>query len=69
MYIFLMRKPFEAKFMRVQETVADVRETSRRVGNAAESQATLNVALTAVAVTALLVAVILVRHVAREAGQ
>jgi hypothetical protein len=61
-----MRKPFEAKFMRVQETVADVRETSRRVGNAAESQATLNIALTAVAVTALLVAVLLVHRAAEE---
>ena len=63
-----MRKPFEAKFMRVHETIEDARETSRRIGDAAESQATLNIALTAVCVTALLVAALLV-HRAAEAGR
>jgi hypothetical protein len=48
--------------MHVQDTIADVRETSRRIGDAAESQATLNIALTAVCVCALLVALILVQE-------
>ncbi|KUM82381.1 hypothetical protein AQI94_41900 [Streptomyces pseudovenezuelae] len=60
-YIFFMRKPFEAKILRVQETIDDVSDTSRRIGNAAESQATLNIALTAVCVAALLVAMIVAR--------
>ncbi|NUR38824.1 MAG: hypothetical protein HOV73_01890 [Streptomyces sp.] len=42
----------------MHETVQDVRETSRRIGEAAETQATLNIALTSVAVTGLLVAVV-----------
>lgn len=54
--------------MHVHEAVEGVRDTSRRIGAAAESQATLNIALTAVAVTALLVAVVLVHEVYREAG-
>ena len=65
MYIIFMRKPFEAKIFSVRETAEDVRDTAQRIGAAAESQATLNIALTAVAVTALLVAVILVRGAAR----
>lgn len=64
-----MRKPFEAKFLRAAETVQDVRETSRRIGDAAESQATLNIALTAVCVTALLVAVLLVRDAGAGHGR
>lgn len=47
--------------MRVQETADDVQAAARRIGEAAESQATLNIALTAVAVSALLVAILLVR--------
>lgn len=70
MYIFPMRKPFESKIFTVKETAEDVRETAQRIGAAAESQATLNIALTAVCVTALLVAVIVVRGAARAgAGQ
>ena len=57
-----MRKPFSSKILSVQETVTDVRDTSRRIGEAAETQATLNIALTAVCVTALLVAVLLVQE-------
>ncbi|MFJ6530895.1 hypothetical protein ACIQMZ_37315 [Streptomyces longwoodensis] len=54
--------------MRVHETMDDVRDASQRIGTAAESQATLNIVLTAVAVTALLVAVLLVQDVKRGAG-
>lgn len=61
-----MRKPFSDKLLHVQETVEDVRTTSRRIGDAAESQATLNVALTGVCVCALLIALLLVRE--RGAG-
>lgn len=53
-----MRKIFDTKILPVHETVQDVRETSRRIGEAAETQATLNIALTSVAVTGLLVAVV-----------
>lgn len=69
MYIFLMRKPFTAKVFSVKDTVEDVRETSRRIGSAAESQATLNIALTGVCVLALLLALITVTDLRRqEAG-
>lgn len=68
MYIDLMRKLFNAKVFDVQSAVGDVRETSRRIGDAAESQATLNIALTAVAVCALLVAALLVHESARGAA-
>lgn len=61
MYIFLMRKLFEPKIMSVQRTVSDVRETSRRIGEAAESQVTLNIALTAVSVTALMIALVVLQ--------
>jgi hypothetical protein len=61
-YIIFMRKPFQAKIMSVHETVAGVRETSERIGDAAHSQATLNIALTAVCVTALIVAALLVHE-------
>lgn len=64
-----MRKPFTSKVFDVKETVGDVRSTAQRIGSAAESQATLNIALTAVCVTALLVAALLVHHTAREAGR
>lgn len=65
-----MRKPFSAKIMRVQETVADVRETSQKIGSAAESQVTLNVALTAVAVTALMIALVVLQDLwEREDGR
>jgi hypothetical protein len=56
-----MRKIFEAEKMRVQETADDVQAAARRIGEAAETQATLNIALTGVAVAALLIAVIVVR--------
>ena len=56
-----MRKAFEDKFMRVHELESDVRASVRKVGQAAESQATLNIALTGVCVAALLIAVLLVR--------
>lgn len=67
-----MRKPFEAKFMHVQETVgdvrADVRKMGQSIGRAAHSQAQLNIALTGVCVAALLIAVILVRSQRTGAG-
>lgn len=63
-----MRKPFEAKIMQMHETADDVRDSVRKVGDAAHSQASLNIALTAVCVAALLVAVIVVRSVRTEAG-
>jgi hypothetical protein len=47
----------------VRETVTEVRTAAAKAGRAAESQATLNIALTAVAVCALLVAVLVVRDV------
>lgn len=47
----------------MQETVEDVRTTSRRIGDAAESQATLNIALTGVCVCALLIALLMAREV------
>lgn len=56
-----MRKVFEDKIMRVHEVSDDVRATVHKVGNAAESQARLNIALTGVCIAALLVAVFLVR--------
>lgn len=55
-----MRKPFTAKITAVTEGVDDVREAARRIGDAAQSQATLNIALTGVAVAALLVCTLLV---------
>jgi hypothetical protein len=61
-YIISMRKPFEAKFLHAQEAVEDVKSTAQRIGTAAESQATLNIALTGVCVAALLVAVLLVHR-------
>jgi CHASE3 domain sensor protein len=63
-----MRKPFQAKILRVQETIEDARDASQRIGNAAESQATLNIALTAVCVTALLVALLVAGELRREAA-
>lgn len=59
MYLF-MRKPFEAKVFNAKTTVGEVRNTAKKVGDAAESQVTLNIALTAVCVAALLVAALLV---------
>jgi CHASE3 domain sensor protein len=56
-----MRKIFEDKIMQVHEIQGDARSAMRNVGKAAESQATLNIALTGVCVAALLVAVFLVR--------
>lgn len=64
-----MRKPFEAKVSQAKETVADLRSMSQRVGNAAESQVTLNIALTAVCVTALLLAALLVHRAAEGSGR
>lgn len=60
-YIIFMRKPFEAKMMHMHETADDVRASVRKVGDAAHSQASLNVALTGVCVAALLIACLLVR--------
>jgi hypothetical protein len=56
-----MRKPFEAKFMHMHEGVDDAREAIRRIGDAAESQARLNIALTGVCCLALIAAILLVR--------
>ncbi len=47
--------------MRVHEAADDVQAAARRIGEAAETQATLNIALTGVAVAALLMVAILVR--------
>lgn len=66
MYIDRMTKGFGAKVFNVKSTVEDVRETSRRIGDAAETQATLNIALTAVCVAALIVAALLVNFAPRE---
>lgn len=55
-----MRKPFEAKIMHMHETADDIRAGVRKVSDAAQSQATLNIALTAVCCLALIVAVITV---------
>jgi hypothetical protein len=68
-YIIFMRKVFEDKIMHVHETAEDVRATVRKVGQAAESQITLNIALTGVCVAALLVACLLVRSQRTVAGQ
>lgn len=54
--------------MRVHEMSDDVRASVRQVSRAAESQARLNVALTGVAVAALLIAVIVVRSQRTGAG-
>lgn len=66
MYIDRMTKGFTSKVFSVKNTVEDVRETSRRIGDAAETQATLNIALTAVCVAALIVAALLVNFAPRE---
>lgn len=55
-----MRKPFSEKITAVTDAADDVRETARKIGEAAQSQATLNIALTGVAVAALLVCTLLV---------
>lgn len=68
MYIIFMRKVFEAKTMHVHETVDDIRASVRKVGQAAHSQANLNIALTACCVAALLVAVLVVRSGRTGAG-
>lgn len=69
---YLDIKNLDAKIVHARDTVAEVRDTvtevrsaATRAGRAAESQATLNVALTAVCVAALLVALLAVREVAR----
>lgn len=64
MYIYSMRKFLDAKILDFETTGRDVRDTAGKIGRAAESQARLNIALTAVAVAALLVAVLVV-HDAR----
>lgn len=58
---FYMRKPFEAKVSEAKAAVGDLRTVSHRVAAAAESQATLNIALTMVCCAALLVAVLAVQ--------
>lgn len=63
-----MRKPFEAKIMHMHETADDIRAGVRQVGKAAHSQASLNIALTAVCCAALLVAALLVHSARTEAG-
>lgn len=55
---FLDVKNLDAKIGPVRDTVTEVRESARKVGAAAESQATLNVALTCVCVSAMLIAVL-----------
>lgn len=57
-------KGFGPKILHVQQSVEEVRSSARKVGSAAESQATLNIALTAVCVAALLVAALLVHDAA-----
>lgn len=47
--------------MRVHETVDDVQTAARRVGQAAEAQATLNIALTGLCLAALMIAIAAVR--------
>lgn len=64
-----MRKAFSSKISAVSETADDVRESVRKIGDAAHSQATLNIALTAVAVTALIVAALLVHAERSGAGR
>lgn len=60
-----MRKLFDDKIMHAHETLTDtadeVRATAYKIGQAAESQAELNIALTGVCIAALLVACLLVR--------
>lgn len=69
MYIIYMRKILDIESLDakirgpVRDAMGEVRDSARKVGSAAESQATLNIALTAVAVCALLVAVLVVRDV------
>ena len=63
-----MRKPFEAKILSAHETFDDMREGVRKVGDAAHSQASLNIALTAVACAALIVAALLVHSARTGAG-
>lgn len=53
-----MRKILDAKILDFERVRADVQDTAGKIGNAAQSQARLNVALTAVCVAALLVAVL-----------
>lgn len=62
-----MMKPFNAKVSALRSTADDVRTTVRTVGDAAHSQVTLNIALTACCVTALLVAALLVHDTRRTA--
>jgi hypothetical protein len=62
-----MRKPFSSKISAAHEAADEIRQNVRKVGDAAHSQATLNLALTAVCVTALLVAALLV-HSQRNSG-
>lgn len=52
-----MRKPFEAKVFSVEKAADDVRVTAQRIGAAAETQATLNLALTAVCVALVVILV------------
>jgi hypothetical protein len=47
--------------MHMHEGVDDAREAIRRIGDAAESQARLNIALTGVCCLALIAAILLVR--------
>ena len=58
-------KDFRTKVSNVPRSVDELRTSARKVGDAAESQVTLNIALTAVCVTALLVAALLVHEVYR----
>lgn len=64
-YLNYMRKLFDDKIMHVHENINDavgeVRATAYKIGQAAESQAELNIALTGLCVCALLVACFLVR--------
>lgn len=54
-------KSLDDKIGPVRDTVTEVRTAAAKAAAAAESQATLNIALTAVCCVALLVAVLVVR--------
>lgn len=65
-----MRKLFDPKTLDVKigpvrDTVTEVRGAARQIGDAAESQATLNIALTAVCCCSLLIAALLVHSASR----
>lgn len=58
-------KNLDAKIGPVRDTVTEVRGAARQIGDAAETQATLNIALTAVCCCSLLIAALIVHGAAR----